>query len=302
MAPRLSINLALAYIIILVVFCHFELCFSFKSKKFNLSTIETHWSSAGATWYGSPDGAGIDGGSCGYGNAVSLPPFSSMVTGIGPSLYKTGKECGACYQVRTCSLIWILRLASLLESCKLTLISLQFRPISKLIACLVGQVYETSLVFWPRCLCASDSAHFDLSGTAFGAMAIVGQEAKLRDAGVLEIRYARVDCDYSGKKIAFQVDLGSNSNYFAMLVEFEDGDGDLAGVYLEASSRGSGGDWRAMQQSWGAVWKLDAGSELHPPFSIRLSSQYSGKTLVAKNVIPQGWQPGATYRSLVNYL
>lgn len=40
------------------------------------------------------------GGSCGYGNAVSQPPFSSMVTGIGPSLYNAGKECGACYAVR----------------------------------------------------------------------------------------------------------------------------------------------------------------------------------------------------------
>ena len=86
-----------------------------------------------------------------------------------------------------------------------------------------------------------------------------------------------------------------------MLVEFEEGDDDLAGVYLKEASRGSG-NWRAMQQLWGAVWKLDAGSELHPPFSIRLIFQYSGQTLVAKNVIPQGWKPGATYRSLVNYL
>lgn len=39
------------------------------------------------------------GGSCGYGESVSQAPFSSMVTGIGPSLYNSGKECGACYQV-----------------------------------------------------------------------------------------------------------------------------------------------------------------------------------------------------------
>lgn len=39
------------------------------------------------------------GGSCGYGESVSQAPFSSMVTGIGPSLYNSGKECGACYEV-----------------------------------------------------------------------------------------------------------------------------------------------------------------------------------------------------------
>ncbi|XVF54935.1 hypothetical protein PTKIN_Ptkin05aG0220700 [Pterospermum kingtungense] len=261
MAPCVSIYLALAFSTIF--FCHFEPCFS---------TIETHWSSAGATWYGSPDGAGSDGGSCGYGNAVSMPPFSSMVTGIGPSLYKSGKECGACYLVKC----------------------------TKYPSCSGEPVRVVITDFCPGGLCASDSAHFDLSGTAFGAMAIAGQEDKLRDAGVLEIRYTRVDCDYSGKTIAFHVDMGSNSNYFAVLIEFEEGDGDLAGVYLKETS--TAGDWRAMQQSWGAVWKLDAGSELHSPFSIRLRSQYSGQTLAAKNVIPQGWKPGATYRSLVNYL
>lgn len=110
-------------------------------------------------------------------------------------------------------------------------------------------------------------------------------------------------CDYSGKTIAFHVDQGSNPNYFATVIEFEEGDGDLGSVELKDASSSNGyEEWRAMQQSWGAVWKLDAGSELHPPLSIRLTSQYSGQTLLAKNVIPNGWQPGATYKSLVNYL
>lgn len=111
--------------------------------------------------------------------------------------------------------------------------------------------------------------------------------------------YGRVPCDYSGKKIAFHVDQGSNPNYMAVVIEFEEGDGDLRQVDLQqASSSG----WLEMKQSWGAVWQLNPGFELQPPLSIRLTSQYSLQTLVAKNVIPVGWRPGATYRSLVNYL
>ncbi|KAL0400957.1 UNVERIFIED_CONTAM: Expansin-B15 [Sesamum latifolium] len=257
----------------LVFFCLFNSCLAFRHKHLNLSARALHWSSAGATWYGSPDGAGSDGGACGYGNLMSQAPFSSLVTGIGPSLYKSGKECGACYQIK----------CTKHRSCSR-------RPVRVVIT-----------DFCPGGLCLSDSAHFDLSGTAFGAMAIRGQEDRLRDAGVLQIRFARVACDYSGKTIAFHVDPGSNPNYFAAVIEFEEGDGDLGRVDLQQAS-GEPDEWWEMNQSWGAVWQLNPGSELHPPFSIRLISQYSGQTLVAKHVIPKGWQPGRTYRSVVNYL
>lgn len=249
-------------------------CQSFKHKHFNFSTKAPHWYTAGATWYGSPNGAGSDGGSCGYGNIVSEAPFSSMVTGIGPSLYKSGKECGACYLIKCTNN----------PSCSRK----------------TARVVITD--FCPGGACLSDAAHFDLSGTAFGAMAIPGQEDKLRDAGVLKIRFARVPCDYSGKTIVFHVDQGSNPNYIAVVIEFEAGDGDLARVDLkQASSSDEANEWLEMNQSWGAVWQLNPGFELRPPLSIRLTSQYSAQTLVAKNVIPVGWRPGATYRSVVNY-
>jgi Expansin C-terminal domain len=95
----------------------------------------------------------------------------------------------------------------------------------------------------------------------------------------------------------FHVDSGSNPNYFAVLIEYESGDGDLSAVSL---MQGGSGMWTPMQQSWGALWKLDSGSTLQAPFSIKLTSD-SGKTIIANNVIPAGWQPSATYRSVVNY-
>lgn len=94
------------------------------------------------------------------------------------------------------------------------------------------------------------------------------------------------------------MDSGSNPNYFATLIEYEDGDGDLNRVELK---EGSSPTWEAMQQSWGAVWKLNKGAQLRAPFSIRLTTLGTGKSLVANNVIPVGWRPGMTYRSVVNF-
>jgi hypothetical protein len=110
--------------------------------------------------------------------------------------------------------------------------------------------------------------------------------------------YDSVQCNGPGVQLAFAVDAGSNPEYFAVLIKYQNGDGDLSAV--ELMQTGAGAAWTPMQQSWGAVWKLNSGSPLQAPLSLRLSSS-SGKQLVASNVIPDGWKPGATYQSAVNF-
>lgn len=74
--------------------------------------------------------------------------------------------------------------------------------------------------------------------------------------------------------------------------------GDIVSVELNHSRR-----WIPMQRSWGARWALNSGSQLQPPFSIKITENGIGKsnTIIAYNVIPRNWQPGKVYRSLVNF-
>lgn len=58
-------------------------------------------------------------------------------------------------------------------------------------ACSGKAVRVTITDFCPGGPCLTDSVHFDLSGTAFGAMAVPGLGGQLRGAGVLQIGYAR---------------------------------------------------------------------------------------------------------------
>ncbi|URD90351.1 hypothetical protein MUK42_33226 [Musa troglodytarum] len=237
-------------------------------NRMNSSDTDLATSPAIATWYGAPGGAGSTGGACGYGDAVVGAPYSSRIAAGGTSLWKSGRGCGACYQV----------------SCTANA------------ACSGSPVTVVITDQCPGGPCASDPVHFDLSGAAFGALAKPGQADALRNAGSIHIQYARVPCSYPGFRITFKVDSGSNPNFFAVLIEFVDGDGEISAVDLQ-----HGGSWTPMQPSFGAVWKLNSGTPLPGPFSIRLTSGVSRKTVVATNVIPVGWRPGATYTSNVNF-
>ncbi|KAF8779118.1 hypothetical protein HU200_002791 [Digitaria exilis] len=194
-----------------------------------------------------------------------------MVTAGSPSIFQDGKGCGACYQVKCAG-----------------------HP-----SCSGSPVTVVLTDLCPGGACLAEPVHFDLSGTAFGAMAAQGQSDQLRSAGRVQVQYARVACNWNGVDVAFRVDAGSNPNYLAMAIEYEAGDGDLRAVELMQSS-GGGVGWAPMEQSWGAVWRYNSGCPLQAPFSVRLTSG-SGRTLIATNVIPAGWEPGKTYRSVVNF-
>eukprot|EP00250_Pteridium_aquilinum_P003243 c13563_g1_i1 orf=79-888(+) len=230
----------------------------------------SHWLPATATWYGSPQGDGSDGGACGYGR-LAKTPYGTHVSAASPVLFRNGKGCGACYQVK----------------------------------CVGGgegicSPVPVRVVITDECpggYCAFGRTHFDMSGSAFGRLASTrGEAPTLLNEGLIHVLYRRVACSYHGREIAFQVNQGATNFWFSVLVRYEAGDGDLSAVYL---MEGQAQEWREMQQLWGAYWCLNGGP-LRPPFSIKITSSF-GNTLTAMNAIPSNWTPGSTYFSTINF-
>ncbi|XP_023734986.1 expansin-B15-like [Lactuca sativa] len=225
------------------------------------------FSPALGTWYGDPRGAG-SGGACGWANDVQSPPYSAMIAAGNSRIYLQGKGCGDCYQIKC----------------------------SREPYCSSNPITVTITDECPGA-CNNVPFHFDLSGTAFGAMANPGQVDNLRNLGQVDIQFRRVPCYYGRTNIAFKIDAKTNPNWFATAIEFEDGDGGLSSV--EISPAGSQ-QFVPMKNIWGAVWEADVSPSFHGPYSFKLKSP-TGKVVVASNVVPNGFVPGQTYFSDVNF-
>ncbi|XP_059316084.1 expansin-B4-like [Lycium ferocissimum] len=233
---------------------------------FNGSLDAGGFSPAVATWYGDPTGSG-SGGACGLEDDVANAPYNGMITAGNQALFQHGTGCGACYQV-SCS-----------------------KPECS------GNPITVALTDECPGTCNNDPIHFDLSGTAFGAMAKPGQADQLRKLGRIDISYKRVACDYK-QNIMFKVDKGSNPNFFAVVTEAEDGDGELSLVEIKPTDSNN---WLPMKRMIGVTWSANIDPNTQkPPFSLRLTSGNKHQ-VIADTAIPVGWQPKEIYKSNVNF-
>ncbi|KAK8944255.1 Expansin-B16 [Platanthera zijinensis] len=235
-----------------------------------LGAKDAHWQPATATWYGSPDGDGSDGGACGYGSLVDVRPLRARVGAVSPVLFKNGQGCGACYKVRCAD-------PSICSRRAVTVIITD--------EC-------------PGGYCASGRTHFDLSGAAFSRMAVAGRDPELRNRGEISVLYRRTPCKYRGKNVAFHVNEGSTEYWLSLLVEFEDGDGDIGAMHIKPSTST---EWQEMKHIWGANWCI-IGGPLAGPFSVRVTTLSTQRSLSARDVIPRNWSPKATYTSRLNFI
>ncbi|PIA41283.1 hypothetical protein AQUCO_02300208v1 [Aquilegia coerulea] len=227
---------------------------------------QQRWKPATATWYGSPNGDGSTGGACGYGTLVDVKPLRTRVGAVSPNLFKNGEGCGACYKVK----------------------------------CLDKNICSrraVTVIITDECPgCAS--GHFDLSGSAFGRMAVSGNGGQLRNRGEISVIYKRTRCKYQGKNVAFHVNEGSTEFWLSLLVEYEDGDGDIGAMHIQQASSS---EWQEMKHLWGANWCIITGAPLKGPFSVKLTTLSAKRSLSARGVIPSNWSVKATYTSRLNF-
>ncbi|XP_076941153.1 expansin-B15-like [Bidens hawaiensis] len=219
------------------------------------------------TWYGDPNGAG-SGGACGWGDDVTSPPFSAMIAAGNSRIFMQGRGCGECYQLKC-----------------------NRKPYCS--------GYPVTVTITDECpgACNNVPFHFDLSGHAFGAMANPGQAANLRNLGQVDIQFQRVPCNYGATNIAFKIDSGTNPNWFAVRIEFAEGDGALQSVEIAPSGTRN---FIPMKNLWGEVWFANINPSFSGPFSFRLTSPVN-QVVVARNVVPSGYALGKTYYSNVNF-
>ncbi|CAL9091008.1 unnamed protein product [Musa textilis] len=285
----------------------FLFCFFFFDAGEAFAVFDPHWHPATATWYGSAEGDGSDGGACGYGTLVDVKPLRARVGAVSPVLFKGGEGCGACYKVRCLDTAICSRRA-------------------------------VTVIITDECpggYCASGHTHFDLSGAAFGRMAVAGEAGQLRDRGEISVIFRRTPCKYPGKNIAFHVNEGSTNFWLSLLVEFEGDDGDIGSMHIKqvqfptlyllypkqmswclaclsatswsaylSSLKKIGANsmqWLEMKHVWGASWCI-IGGPLQGPFSVKLTTLTTQRTLSARDVIPRNWSPKATYTSRLNFL
>lgn len=176
-------------VIILATLCIVPQLTSSAPVTTNSHGSNSHWLPAVATWYGSANGDGSDGkhiikphftlssdrnvktfflityrntgGACGYGTLVDVKPLHARVGAVNPILFKNGEGCGACYKVR----------------------------------CLDRSICSrraVTVIITDECPgCSKTNTHFDLSGAAFGRLAISGESGPLRNRGLIPVIYRR---------------------------------------------------------------------------------------------------------------
>uniref|UniRef100_A0A7I4EG08 Expansin n=1 Tax=Physcomitrium patens TaxID=3218 RepID=A0A7I4EG08_PHYPA len=216
------------------------------------------WGDAHITYYGSPNGAGTEGGACGYQNTYKLG-YGSMTAALSSRLFQGGKACGGCYQLRCApnrgrNWCWSYARAIVVTATNL---------------CPQG-----SHGGW----CDYPKSHFDLPMPAFTSLA-------RREGGVAPVWYRKVRC---AKRGGVRFTIGGNPWFLMVLIHNVGGAGDVVSVKVKCPYTG----WVSAYRNWGCLWTVR--TKMTGPLSFTLVTS-DGRTLYSMNAVRNGWKFGQTW-------
>lgn len=218
--------------------------------------------SSRATYYGSPDCLGTPTGACGFGD-YGRTINGGVVSGVS-RLYKNGTGCGACYQVR----------------CKAPQHCTEDGV--KLVVTDYGE---------------GDHTDFILSLRAYSNLALPNMAAGLFAAGVVDIEYRRIPCQYPAYNLVFKVHEHSRfPEYLALVPLYQAGINEITAVELWQEDCQ---EWRGMRKAYGAVWDMSNPPKGDQNLRFQVSGSGEVKWVQLRNVIPSEWKAGATYDTAI---
>ncbi|CAI5980557.1 unnamed protein product [Closterium sp. NIES-65] len=214
----------------------------------------------------SPSEGGLAQGACGYGNTVNTG-IGSATSAVSSILYENGQTCGACVAIKCVKN----------KRCNGNAATVTVTNHCK------GNKTHGGLCQLPKKSIMLPPSVYD-------------QIVTTRNAGDIAVRVSRVPCPRKGG-IQFKVLMG-NDWFINLLPLNVAGPGTISKI--EAQLPGSGG-FKPLVRNFGTTWSLNNIKVGGQAMTLRVTTNFNGKVIVLKNVIPASWQVNQTYTGGENF-